>query len=161
MKITKIPKLSALIKSTKFDWTNSDIKDSLFETPKEISSNYKLFNFEKYISSEDAVKEMKQQGYRPAHAWELINYAKKGWNGTDWVVGLGSVGEVGGDRSVPCLNGIDSGRSLSLDWWDSGWDAYYRFLAVKVDSKVSTVIESKDEKCKHTINFCPTCGEKI
>jgi hypothetical protein len=129
---TKIPKLSSLIKAKKFDWVNSDITDNLFETPKEIGTDFKLFHFDRYILSEDAISEMANEGFRPANAWELLSW--KDWNDKDWVVALGSVGEVGGDRYVPCLVGDGSERDLDLGWWDDGWDADYRFLGVRNSS---------------------------
>lgn len=128
---TKTPKLSSLIKPLKFDWVNSDITDTLFKQPKEVSSDYKLFNFDRYISSEDALKEMEKEGYRPANVWELLGYAKNGWNNRDWVVALGSVGEVHGSRHVPALDRDGSKRRLDLRWFDGGWRADYRFLAVR------------------------------
>ncbi|MEI6553201.1 MAG: hypothetical protein WCO09_01410, partial [bacterium] len=47
------------------------------------------------------------------------------------IVGLGSVGEVGGYRYVPCLRRYVSRRDLGLGCWDGGWRDYYRFLAVR------------------------------
>ena len=125
----KIPKLSSLIETRKLDWVNSDIKDGLFETPKEISSGYKLYHFNKYISSEDAIKEMEKEGYRPANAWELLLW--KDWNDKDWVVALGSVGKVGGDRFVPYLGKGGSKRDLYLHCWFGDWNARFRFLGVR------------------------------
>jgi hypothetical protein len=141
---TKIPKLSSLIKKQKFDWVNSDITDSLFETPKEISSDYELCHFDRYISSEDAIKEMEKDGYRPANAWELLSW--KDWNGTDTtdtVVALGSVGEVVGIRCVPCIDGGGSGRSLYLYWFDDDWFASCRFLRVRNSSLKSSDTKNK------------------
>lgn len=132
MKNKTIPKLTELIKSRKFDWVNSSITDNLFESPKEIGTDFKLFHFNMSISSEDAVKEMAVAGYRPAHVWELLTWNE--WNENDSVVALGSVGEVDGDRYVPYLRGNDSERGLGLRWWDYDWDAYCRFLGVRNSS---------------------------
>jgi hypothetical protein len=129
---TKISKLSSLIKTKKFDWVNSDIKDGLFETPKEIRTDLKLYNFNRYISSEDVVKEMEKDGYSPVNAWELLTW--KDWNSIDLVVALGSVGKAGGGRSVPYLRRGVSERDLGLDWWGNGWRARCRFLAVRNSS---------------------------
>lgn len=156
---TKIPKLSSLIESKKFDWVNQNIKERLFDVPKKISSDYRLFNFDRYVSSDDAIDAMLHDGYKPANIYELLLW--KDWNEKDWVVALGSVGEVDGDRSVPCLDKDGSRRYLNLYWFGLDWDARCRFLAIKVGSKDSKVIESKYEECKHKINYCPDCGEKI
>jgi hypothetical protein len=128
---TKIPKLSSLIKQAKFDWVNNSITDILFKTPKEISTDFKLYHFNRYISSEDAIKEMEKDGYKAVNAWELIKYAIEGWNRNDLVIGLGSVAEVDGARYVPYLDRGGSERSLYLDYWDDDWDSYCRFLGVR------------------------------
>lgn len=122
-------KLSKLIKEKKFDWVNSNITDDLFPVPEKISNKYKLFHFDRYISSENAIKEMEKENYVPANIYELLNW--KGWNDKDWVIALGSVGDFDGRRGVPYLNGGGSRRLLNLRWFDLGWDANYRFLAVR------------------------------
>ena len=131
---TKIPKLTDLIKSKKFDYVNSDITDTLFEKPKEVSTEFDLMTIDKTTSSEDIISQMEKEGYRPANAWELLNYS---WNGEDTVVALGSVGEVGGGRRVVCLFRDDSGRNLGLGWWGGDWGSDYRFLRVKCDKTKS------------------------
>jgi len=132
MTTTKIPKLSALIESRKFDWVNFDIKDGLFEKPKEIGTDFKLYHFGRYISSEDAIKGMQKDGYEPANAWELLSW--EDWNEKDLVVALGSVAKVDGGRRVPYLGGDDSERYLNLRWFVSDWVAHCRFLAVRNSS---------------------------
>lgn len=115
----------------RFDYVNSDIEPNFtIEEPR--SREYKLYHFDRYISSEDAVKEMGKDGYAPATLGELLSW--KDWNESDWVVALGSVAEVSGDRRVPCLGGSGSGRGLRLSWWGRGWDRYGRFLAVRTES---------------------------
>ncbi len=119
--------LQSLIKSKKFDWVNSDIEKN-FKLGN-VRGEYKLFHFDRYISSDDAEKEMAKAGYLPANLTELLSWPD--WNDKDWVVALGSVAEVRGGRSVPCLGRSGAGRGLSLGWGDGGWDADYRFLAVR------------------------------
>lgn len=126
--MTTITKLSKLIEKQKFDWVNPDIKDSLFSLPKTIGTDFKLYHFNKRISSEDAIEEMEKEGYRPANAWELVSW-KEG--NKDAVIALGSVSGVGDSRRVPYLYGGGSERSLGLGWFDGGWNADYRFLAVR------------------------------
>lgn len=124
-----IPNLSSLIEMKKFNYVNSDITEKLFPFPKEVGNDYKLFHFDRHISSEDAIKEMEKEGYRAANIYELLLWPN--WEDKDWVVALGSVGEVGGDRHVPCLDRNDSKRDLDLYWWGDGWNADYRFLGVR------------------------------
>lgn len=129
MKKTKIPTLSSLIAKHKFDWINSDITDTLFPQPTEISYDYTLFYFDKYISSKDAIKEMEKEGYRAANIYELLLW--EDWNKKDWVIALGSVAEVRGFLGVPSLYVGGSGRSLGLRWFDGDWSSGCRFLAVR------------------------------
>ncbi len=137
----KILKLSKIIKENKFDWVNSDITDDLFPVPNKVSNDFKLFNFNGDILSENVIKEMNREGYQPANAWELLSW--KDWNNKDCVVGLGSVGEVFGYRDVPCLSRDDSERSLRLSWWGGGWGARCRFLGVRNSPEGTMVLETE------------------
>lgn len=51
--------LKKIIESKKFDWVNSVITEENFPKQEIRKGEYKLFHFKKYISSEDASKEMK------------------------------------------------------------------------------------------------------
>lgn len=125
----KTPLLSKLISDKNLDYVNSNIVDGFFSEPTSISSDYKLFHINQYISPEDAIEEMKKEGYRAANAWELLQWPD--WNEKDWVVALGSVGEVDGVRYVPYLYRDGSKRYLSLLYWGGGWFDYFRFLGVR------------------------------
>ncbi len=139
---TKIPELSSLIKDKKFDFVNPDIREGLFPTPKEIGTEYELVHFDRHILSEDAVKELEKDGWRPATAWDLLSW--KGWNDKDFVIALGSVGEVDGGRRVACLGEGSSGRRLSLGRWDGAWDAHCRFLRVRKSSLSNSDTQKND-----------------
>lgn len=121
--------LKDLIAQGKFTFVNSSITPENFPEEPIRSDDYKLFHFDKYITSEDAVKEIESAGYLPANIYELLSW--KDWNGKDWVVGLGSSCALDVDRRVPDLGGFSSGRDLDLGWWDGRWDDAYRFLAVR------------------------------
>lgn len=135
-KTMTISKLSKLIADLKFDYVNSDIKDDSFDEPKELGTVFELVHFDKYISSEDAIKELSKDGWRPANAWELLEYAKSGWNNKDWVVALGSTAQfdVHG-RYVLGLDAVGSGRGLGLGYWGGDWSASCRFLRVRNSSQ--------------------------
>lgn len=144
---TKIPPLMKLIKKAKFDYVNYSINDTLFQQPGELLKYFKIYHFNKNISTEDAIQEIEKDEYRPANAWELVNYAIEGWNGTDWVVGLGSVAEVDGDRGVPYLGGDVSERFLGLYDWGGAWSSRGRFLGVRNGSKtLNTLSPTQMEK---------------
>ncbi len=140
----KTPRLNSLIKKWKFNYVNSSINDKLFLPPEEVSDNieYKLFSFNKIISSEEVIKEIKKEGFNPANIYELLLW--KNWNNNDWVIALGSVTEVYGDRGVPYLDGHDSERRLSLSWFGDGWNAHYRFLGVRNLSSDTKKLKSSD-----------------
>lgn len=134
---TTTQSLDSLIRSLKFNWVNSDLTEERFPLTPVRSSEYKLYHFDRHISSEDAISEMEKDGYIPASIHELLLW--KDWNDKDFVVALGSVGEVHGYRSVPYLDGDGSERGLSLCWWGYGWDSRYRFLAVVRNSPSDTL----------------------
>ncbi len=121
--------LDTLIKKHKFDWVNPDITNSNFPDSERRWDDYKLFHFDRYISTEDVVFKMKNEGYVPANIHELLTW--KGWGDKDFVVALGSFARVDGNRYVACLSRSDAERSLYLYWYVGGWDDDDRFLAVR------------------------------
>lgn len=128
--------LSQLIKDKKFDWVNTDIEKNFTATEVAKDTKYKLFSFEEN-SSEDAIAEMKKDGWEPANISQLLSWSD--WNDTDWVVALGSVAEVDGYRSVPFLFGTDSERELDLRWFGNDcWSSYCRFLAARNSQTLET-----------------------
>ena len=131
MKITTTGKsLKKLLDEWKFDYVNSDITENNFPIVTRYKKYaYKLYHFDRHISSEDAIKEIEKDGYEPANLYELLNW--KDWNNKDIVVALGSVAKVRGFRGVSCLFRYDVRRSLDLGWWDYDWSFNYRFLAVR------------------------------
>lgn len=109
-----------------FAYVNSSIEDNFtLEEPR--NSEYKIFKFDKIVTSEEVIEEIKKEGYLPATLSELLTY--KGIE--DWLIALGSVGKVDGDRYVPYLDGSVSERGLDLRWWGRDWDGNCRFLAVR------------------------------
>ncbi|MBI1755181.1 hypothetical protein HYR65_02770 [Candidatus Azambacteria bacterium] len=124
--------LSELIKARNFDWVNPDITDNRFPAPDRLWNDYKEFPFEERVSSKEAVKRMRAEGYEPANSHELLLW--DGWNGKDTVVALGSFAKVHGFRSVLYLLRYGSRRDLDLGWWDHDWHAHCRFLAVRKSS---------------------------
>lgn len=123
--------LKGLIEKRKFDYVDTDIEAN-FEL-EEVRGEYRLFHFNRYISSEDAISEIEKEGYLPANATELLSW--EDWNGTDSVIALGSVASVSGRRRVLSLWEFSSERSLHLCWFDRDWFVYCRFLAIKATVK--------------------------
>ena len=128
--------LKQLIKPLDFDWVNSDITEDHFPVQPEDSiagkRTYKVFNFGKSISSENAIAEMAKENFRPATLRELLKWGVKNWNGKDWVVALRSVyRDLFGRFCVPVLGRGVSERGLNLNWFEVGWSEDCRFLAVR------------------------------
>lgn len=151
--------LESLIKSHNFSFVNSNITPENFPEEEIRSSEYKLFHFNRFISSEDAIKEIEKEGYSPANIYELLSWPD--WNGTDLVIGLGSSCVVGGDRRVPGLGAWDSGRGLCLRWFEDDWRDSFRFLAVR-NLGIKT-LEPKDEALSPSdpLTLCPHCGKEV
>ena len=129
--------LQKLIDNHKFNYTNSNITEDNFPIQQISKGEYKLFHFDKNISSKDAIKEMKKSNYQPANIYELLSWEK--WNKKDFIAALGSVW-VGpdGSRGVACLGRDGSGRDLDLRWYGFDWDGVCRFLAVPVSKSLET-----------------------
>lgn len=125
-----------LIKVGKYDWFNDDIKGGNFPSSEKGTAQVLVYlvNFDRDISSEDAVKELDRQGLRPATLKELLALGATypDLQRKDLIVALGSTwrGSVGYVR-VPCLRGFGSFRDLSLGWWFGGWYSFWRFAAVR------------------------------
>lgn len=129
--------LNKLIAKSGFGYVNDNITAANFPdvgvktTPLSSEAGCKVYHFDRFISSGDAIGEMEKDGYRPANLRELIAYSQNGWNGTDRVVALGQIWWDADDFwNVPGL-GFDGGRELSLYWCGSVWFESFRFLAVR------------------------------
>ena len=127
MKTIKIPDLKSLIKKQKFNYVNSNITETNFPKPDRFSTDYKVFIFDRYILSEDVIKEMEKEGYVPANIYELLSYTGK----ETWLIALGSACVSGGYLRVLCLCGSGSGRELRLDSFDGDWSNFCRFVGVR------------------------------
>lgn len=127
----KPPKLESLIKKLKLQFVNSDINSTNFPDDGRLLKDFKVFHFDRLISSDGAIAEMKKENYEPANLRELLSWGVKNWDGKEYVIALGSVWrDPHGYRGVPCLGGWGGGHSLGLLWGGSGWLGGCRFLAV-------------------------------
>lgn len=134
----------------KLDYINPNIAIENF--PEEtIRGKVELFNFNKYVSSEQAIKLLDEKGYVPANLTELLTLD---WTGR-YMIALGSVWQdSGGNRDVPCLGKWRGLRVLGLDCWDGAWYGIYFFAAVsklslgKSESSDSLTLDSLDARLK-------------
>lgn len=130
--------IADLVKAGNYDYANSDITDNHFErsTVKK-TVVYKLFHFDRVITSEDAIKEMEKEGYQPAKAYELLSLGEKQpeLQRKFPIIALGSVWvDPNGHRYVVYLISHGSKREAHLDAFDYKWYGPCRFLAVAKSS---------------------------
>lgn len=131
--------LAEMIASGKYSWVHSEITEKHFPLPKipagvsaKLDLNLELVHVKRYISSNDAIAELKRRGMRPTIPPELLAFGKKypEEQRKSPIVALGSVWRHWGGGRVPCLWGVANGRYMDLDWYGDDWNGYYRFLAV-------------------------------
>lgn len=156
---TKVKTLERLIKARKFDWVNPDITSANFP-PQEIRKDFKLFHFDRVMTSKEAIAEMKKEGYEPANIYELLNW--KDWNGKDFVVALGSGWrDPHGRRRVPYLGLWLGERKLNLSWLDDRWFARCRFLAVRALPSDSLETSTSTLTLEEAINKVKSAGYEV
>ncbi len=125
-----------MVQAGKYDWKNSDISSKNFPVKRREPGKVEvhLIHFNRAISSDDAIKELDRMGFRLAELPELLALGAQHPDEQKKypIIALGSVWQdPGGDRDVPYLVRNDSGRGLSLGWFEGGWGEDYRFAAVR------------------------------
>ena len=124
------------VKAGKYDWANDSINAKHFPSQTKGMAEVEiiLVKFEKDMESDDVVKQLDEQGLRPAELEELLAFGEK-YSDVQRnfpVVALGSVWQNPyGNRYVPDLFGGTGERWLGLDWWSLRWNSYCRFAAVR------------------------------
>ena len=128
--------LEDMIAIGKYDHVNSDINAKHFPIAKHGREDVAIepVHFNRGISSDNALRELDKMGFRPATLPELLAFGEKypDVQRRFPIVALGSVWRsLDGGRCVPYLWGVSHGRGLDLGWFEGGWDAGYRFAAVR------------------------------
>ncbi len=115
------------ISAGNYGWTNSDLTEKRFPVTEDQLGEWewKLFHFDRSISSEEAIRLMKEDGYEAGQIGHILTFGEI--NPEEQrkypIIGLGSVAKVGLRRFVPVL-GRDCGRRrLDLSWLDRDWCA--------------------------------------
>ncbi|HEY4476338.1 MAG TPA: hypothetical protein VI954_02465, partial [Candidatus Paceibacterota bacterium] len=94
-----------------------------------------LVQFNRYISTDEALRELDKVGMRPAELHELLAFGEKypDVQREFPIVALGSVwdDQIGYRCFVPYLHGNGLGRRLFLNWVEGDWREFYRFAAVR------------------------------
>jgi len=124
------------VKVGRYDWANADITSRNFPTKRKgtVEVAVELVHFNRYVSTDEALRELDKMGYRPAELHELLAFGEKypEVQREFQIVALGSVWRYrDGDRYVPYLYGDGSGRGLYMGWIEDDWYVVYRFAAVR------------------------------
>lgn len=121
---------------------------TLHESCKDVSSKPReleitIKHFDRFIESEEAIKEIEKDGYRPATHLEAYAFQKLNPKLQEEypIVALGSFAVCGGSWYVAVLDGDPSGRILDNLWFDGRWSASYRFLFVREKSSSPKTLE--------------------
>jgi hypothetical protein len=135
LKVNYDLRVEAAIKAGKYDWTNDNITDKNFPTSRtgQHEVEMKLFHFNRDMTSEQVIEELKKQGYRPAELHELLVLGEKypDLQRQFPIIALGSVWQDWDDRFVPCLCRRGDERFLIPGYFNSRWDGRCRFAAVR------------------------------
>ncbi len=126
-----------MVRLGKYSWSDGGITSKKFPTKRTGKEEIQivLVHFDQFISTEEAIKELDEMGFRPAELRELLAFGEKYPNIQRKfpVVALGSVRQRPDDRCyVQYLSKIGCERDLILDL---GWDIWRepcRFAAVAV-----------------------------
>ena len=123
------------IKRGNYGWRNSDLTEKKFPvTADQVGEwEWKLFHFNRSISSEDAIRLIQEDGFEPAQTGHILTFGETFPKEQRKypIIGLGSVAEVSLGRCVPELWDGRGRRKLGLYWFDRDWSGYYRFLGVR------------------------------
>jgi hypothetical protein len=127
--------IEELVRLGKYDWINENITAKHFPTKRTGKAGIKieLVRFDRTISSEEALKEIDEMGYRAAEACELLTFGRyyPDVQREFPIVALGSFWQDDrGDRGVVCLYGGSGKRGDGIEWFGRDWNGDWRFAAV-------------------------------
>lgn len=126
------------IKCGHYGWRNSNLTEKKFPVTGEQVGDWKWklfhFHFDRDISSEEAIRLMKEDGYDAGQIGHILAFGEKYPEEQRKfpIIGLGSVAVIDFNRRMPVLWWDDSnGRKLRLRWFGNDWDRNCRFLGVR------------------------------
>lgn len=127
--------LEEMIAAGRYGRVNSNITEENFpiKGSGKVDLNLELVCFNKYISSNEAIAELKKLGMRPATLPELLAFDEKYLEEQRKypILALGSVWRDWDGRNAPCLWDGSDGRRLRLYWIEVVWGGDCRFLVVR------------------------------
>lgn len=118
-----------------YGWRNNDLTEKRFPVTAEQVGDWewKLFHFDRDISSEEAIRLIKEDGFEPGQIGHILAFGEKYPEEQRKypIIGLGSVARVSLGRNVPALWDDFDRRGLYLYWFVDDWGRYCRFLGVR------------------------------
>lgn len=138
MKTISIKKgdFNKLLKKQSWYYKNDNLTEENFPVTTVRTENWKLIKLDKYISSEDCLKLVKDAGCTPANAMELALFRENHpdqWpdNKYTWIIALGQLWkDSDGDHRVPYVGRYSDGDwEFCLGFFEDDWDAGHCLLA--------------------------------
>lgn len=128
--------LKEMIKAGGYDYIDNDITAEHFpvEGEGEQKKTIILLHFNKIMTSDEVMAEMDKQGFRPAKIEDLLVLGKTEpeLQRQFLIVALGSVWrDLHNGRHVSYLHWSGLGRYLNCHWFEDGWSASNRFVALR------------------------------
>jgi hypothetical protein len=118
-----------------YGWRNIELTEERFPvTPDQYGERaLKLFHFARCVSSAEAVRLIRNEGFEPARAGDILVFGEHFPENQRRfpIIGLGSVAEVNLKLSVPALWFDGDRRTLDVIRYDGDWHRNYRFLGVR------------------------------
>jgi hypothetical protein len=118
-----------------YGWRHSGVTEERFPVTRDQCGEQaqKLFHFARGISSEEAIRLIREEGFEPGRIGDILVFGENVPEAQRRhpVVGLGSVAEVDSKLSVPALWFDGERRTLDAIWYDGDWHRNYRFLGVR------------------------------
>ncbi len=147
-------------------YLNSDINEENFPIPKKIETEkWKLIEMGKTSTSEEALAEIKHQGYRPANCWELaqwkIDHEAEIKGKFKWYVALGQTWtDAGGRHRVPSVDAYSDGDFyFNLGHFEGVWVGGNAFLCFCDSLSPSDTQKSSDSLTLETaVKMCVDNG---
>jgi len=143
--------IKTLIKECNFGYIANYVKDLLPEydgTP----AIPEIHHFNRYISTEDILKEFDKLGYRAGTLSELLAYQKANPEDENWIVALGTQFSLGGDLQSPYLSSSGGGRGLNAGSVSDDWSVHFRFLFVRKPLDISNSASALEQQIINVIN---------
>lgn len=120
-----------------YGWTNSDLTEKKFSVTEDQHGEWewKLFRFNRAISSENAIRLIKEDDFEPAQIGHILTFGEEYPEKQRKfpITGLGLLAEVNlGVEAVMLWSGRD-GRQIDIAWFslNSDWHSLYHHLGVR------------------------------